>query len=1312
MVYVADEENYRVDEFSARGEFRLAFGFGVLDGKEELQTCTTVCRAGLHGETASKTLPGEIRPAAVAVDSTGDVYVNDYGNHRVEKFDSEGHFLLMFGRAVNKTVVHVREEEEAKFEPVTVTPAEENLCTQAELTGGDGCGAGAEDGGPGGFLAGSGHLPIAVDAAGDVWVGDNERLEEFNEKGEYVSGSEVSLPGAGFVQSFAVEGEPSLLGGPGSGRFFVRSGNLGPEGALEDNVPGVREYEPSGTEITGAGLPLDDTGSPQAVALDPATGDLFISDLATPEPLVPANTEGKATLLEYVVSSGTEVEAFGSGEVSGEPRGNTLAAGEVGGAPALYVAGSTNFGVGQVFTPLPEPGVPLVVHSSTKAVEVRKTAVTLEAQVIPEVLSEPTTYHFAYVDDAHFKAEGGFASLNTVKTGESASIGEGFLALSASFAVPAGQLTPGTLYHLCAVAKNGNGASTCKESETTFTTLPAAGIDSTYVTEVASDSAVLDAQVNPLGDDTTFHFQYLPQSQFQAEGSFAHAVSVPMPDGDLGSAQSDQLASQTIQGLQAGTVYRYRVITHNEHEHVPYTLEGPAETFTTQGAGGSGLPDGRQWEMVSPPDKLGALIEPINGEPGGVIQAAAAGNAITYHTDAPTEHGVEGNDVQVQVLSRRTAGGWQTSDIAIPHPTPTGSPVNTGQDYRAFSEDLSQALVQPIGEFNPSLSPEGSEQTAYLRSDFAAGDPTEACLPASMHCYRPLVTGAAGYSNVPEGTPFGEEGHCPQVAFRCGPQFVGASPDLSHIILYSAAALTNPPSTSAGGVVGGDFYEWSGGGLQPLDAVLPASEGGARVPFELEQIGNEPEGISNGGTTFFSHAGHLYFYDFGKDMPVRVDVAQGVSEPGVGEAGFLYASRDGSTVLFSDPQRLTTAVGGGIYECRIVQAAGGVSCELELTGLAGGSLVGGSRDASYLYFVAAGGRLQVDHHENGKWTTTQGPAGFSKHTFTISPNGQWLAFMSSEDLTGYDNTDVFSGQPDEEVYLYGAAANKLVCASCEPTGARPVGVEANSGGGAGKHNAPLVDAEGWGNSWLAADVPGPTNYAAVAALYQSRYLSDEGRLFFNSRDGLVPHDENNTWDVYEYQPAGTGPDGARCGPPVASGTIAYRPARSYEAAGGTGEEPAGCVGLISSGSSTDESAFLDASASGSDVFFLTTSKLSLADFDNSYDIYDAHQCTTASPCLPPAAATPPPCNSGDACKGAPPPQPEIFGLSGSATFSGPGNPSSGPQTPPKGKTAEQIRIDKLTKALKACRTKHSKKKRAACVRHARKEFGQSTKKKK
>ena len=178
-------------------------------------------------------------------------------------------------------------------------------------------------------------------------------------------------------------------------------------------------------------------------------------------------------------------------------------------------------------------------------------------------------------------------------------------------------------------------------------------------------------------------------------------------------------------------------------------------------------------------------------------------------------------------------------------------------------------------------------------------------------------------------------------------------------------------------------------------------------------------------------------------------------------------------------------------------------------------------------------------------------------------------------------------------------------------------------------------------------------------MYQSRYLSDSGRLFFNSRDGLVPKDVNGNEDVYEYEPQGVGSQNASCGPAAAGGGEVFKPERSFEVEvegkSEEGAESSGCVGLISSGSSPQESAFLDASETGGDVFFLTTEKLASQDFDTSYDMYDAQECTTLVPCLQASAAAPPACASEASCKAAPSPQPEIFGPSGSATFSGAGN---------------------------------------------------------
>jgi len=283
-------------------------------------------------------------------------------------------------------------------------------------------------------------------------------------------------------------------------------------------------------------------------------------------------------------------------------------------------------------------------------------------------------------------------------------------------------------------------------------------------------------------------------------------------------------------------------------------------------------------------------------------------------------------------------------------------------------------------------------------------------------------------------------------------------------------------------------------------------------------------------------------------------------------------------------------------------------------------------------------------------------------------------------LTGYDNRDAVSGKPDQEVYLYDAFTGHLVCASCNPTGARPVGKQLDN-----EHatEAFLGGERAWESNkeahWLAAILPGWTEIGNGVSLYQPRYLSDSGRLFFNSDDALVPQDVNGTWDVYEYEPPGV-PEGEHACT-SASATFSGR--------------SGGCVGLISSGTSARESAFLDASEGGGDVFFLTSARLLPQDFDTALDVYDAHECTGASPCFPSPAVQPPPCGTADSCKAAQTPQPSIFGEPSSATFNGQGNvtPAGGRGSNSK-KTAKCKSPEKLShrKCVKQVRPAHKGKK--------------------
>jgi DNA-binding beta-propeller fold protein YncE len=92
-VYVTDYGNNRIDEFSSSGNFIEAMGWGVSNGTAEYEICSSSCRAGIAGSGSGQFNALE----GVSVDSSGNIWVVDYGNDRVEKFNEEGHYQLQFG---------------------------------------------------------------------------------------------------------------------------------------------------------------------------------------------------------------------------------------------------------------------------------------------------------------------------------------------------------------------------------------------------------------------------------------------------------------------------------------------------------------------------------------------------------------------------------------------------------------------------------------------------------------------------------------------------------------------------------------------------------------------------------------------------------------------------------------------------------------------------------------------------------------------------------------------------------------------------------------------------------------------------------------------------------------------------------------------------------------------------------------------------------------------------------------------------------------------------------------------------------------
>jgi hypothetical protein len=806
------------------------------------------------------------------------------------------------------------------------------------------------------------------------------------------------------------------------------------------------------------------------------------------------------------------------------------------------------------------------------------------------------------------------------------------------------------------------------------------------VTKVTATSGELHAQLDPNFADTTYHFEYGPTT--------AYGTQAPVPDADIGAEgglAGQQDVSVPIAGLLPNTTYHYRAVATN----AAGTTEGLDATFTTQAAGGPpSLPDGRAYEMVSPLDKSNSVLTGIDGFPtgtsGGVVQAAADGEAIVYASNGAFANPAAA-PLSTSYLAARGANGWSTISLIPPTAPESTNPVGGGGPYKAFSSDLSSGLLLNSGP-KPA-------RTRPLTADAPAG--------YQNFYVQQLATG--GFQAVLKSTP----SETPE-AFELNVQ--GATPDMSHMVFSTLAALT--PEAVPGGGSGHNLYEWSENHFELLN-ILPKNESqgtpGAILGSYNTAIPGGLHAISdNGSTVFFTDRENLYVHR--KGMPtVEVDESKEGLESGGGL--FQTASADGSRVFFTDVSRLTSDSTGGsgsgkadLYELDLTT---GQLSDLTITDPSGAGVqqvLGASEDGSYVYFVAngvlapgaalghcagiGGGGPQTCNlyvrHRGTTSDTTRFIAKLSEddnnevplanfrqrgsaddwgstvvnRTARVTPDGFGLVFMSNGDLTGYDSTPVdaadcghnlsgseppiFVSKHCEEVYVYDATGEgRLSCASCNPSGGRPRGE---------------------------ASIPGGTGFENQMAIYQSRVLSDENdaggqegaRVFFDSSDALVPQDINGKPDVYEWEEVGRG--------------SCLRTSASYS------ERDSGCVSLISSGTSDTESSFVDADLSGKNVFFLTNQQLAPGDTDHLFDLYDAREGGGF-----PAGPTPSAC-TGTGCQGVPPAAP-IFATPSSATFAGVGNfPPGKPAATVKKKTIKCAK-GKVKKKGK-CAKRPSKKKRA------------------
>jgi hypothetical protein len=686
----------------------------------------------------------------------------------------------------------------------------------------------------------------------------------------------------------------------------------------------------------------------------------------------------------------------------------------------------------------------------------------------------------------------------------------------------------------------------------------------------------------------------------------------------------------------------------------------------------AGLPECRAYELVSAAGSepfFGTFGDPnganIDGSSPGVgytkdAVAAITGERMAYFSNAtPADSPTSG----LYYMASRGSTGWSTKNLIPPHSTTTGD-LCYNTYTPAYTPDLSGEILA-----------DGYSQLTH------EGQPSRDCghdepllVPGEPEGFQNLfvrLDETASYQLV-DLTPAGVS---PNDAL-----FQAASDDLSHVVFEENAKLT-PQAPE-----GSDLYEWAGGAVR-LVTLLPDGtpvQGSLADGFYYHhQALHSPHPSfthalsADGSRVFFVAGGALYerehadreqspldgeghCADLTEACTFQVDTTHGPGSSGGGT--FQWASTDGSRVFFTDESRLTsdsTAVAGkpDLYEYDLEAAR-----LTDLTAASGEpadvlAVSGTSSDGAYVYFVAEGALTGTQANSHGAVAEAGRPNLYLRHaggttfiatlepnedscdwsvpcnTVRVSPNGSFVGFNSVNSLTGYDNIDVNKGTADQEIFRYDAAHDQLACVSCNPDAAPPT--------------APA-----------AIRVPEQDEFALENGTpgYLQRNVLDDGRVFFDTVEGLLPNDANEGSDVYEYQ--------------------------------------AGELHLISNPTGGG-SYFFDASPSGDDVFFATTQHL-LASDTGAVSVYDARVNGGF-----PEAGKATECSEED-CKG-PVTAAPLSASPSSATFVGPGNlasaaPKSKAKAKPKAKSL--TRAQKLANALKACRKK-PKHKRASCEKQAR-----------
>jgi hypothetical protein len=1023
----------------------------------------------------------------------------------------------------------------------------------------------------GGFRAPCG---VAVDNEGDIWGVDYRRalLVQYTPSGDLIK----SIPMPPVIDAPLNNGGCDLAIDSQDNFYLEAWGyKTGPQETI--TYAYGKKFDPEGNYL------YDFSGGyVQSVAVDRSTDHVFVLQ---PSPF--ANGEYNYEVIEYD-ENGDEITSFGAPDPAHSFEGLTAPTGLAFNEQTdeIYVTNGRDYGGRQHVEFFKSSGQAVVPTVRTIPPGLTATSATLKGTVDLDGGGDTTACYFEWGTT--------YAYGNTLPCAPAGPIsGAGPHEVTAAL----GGLTQGASYHYRLVSKNANEIL-AYSSDRAFRPQTPAEVSGILVSEVNTDGALISADINPNGGETTYRVEYGTE-----DCDLGGCSSLPLRPPALENVLGIQHVTVLLTGLKADTTYHYRVVATNDAAEVEATedtlrtygidsyVDNCANALVRKGMGAVLLPDCRAYELVSAADAGGYDVRSdlVPGQFPFLAKPRAV-DGLLYSLNYGKVPGVAGEPTNHELdpyVATRTPDGWTTSYAGIP----VGGPPfqdSFGSKPLGESEDLSTFAFGGPDICSPCF---GDGKTGIpLRRD---GGPLIQGMVGSLD---------PGPSAVPDG-------------FIAEP----LSGDGTHLIFGSTSAFEGDAAT------GGDVSIYDHNLLTGATHVVSKTPGGANLPC-LQGSGSchspaNGDGIaslaiSEDGSRIVvanrvatDSAGNDYWHPYMNigDSTSTVDLAPGTT------AGVLFdgMTDDGSAVLYTTADQLTSddhdtsadiyragvAADGAVSLTRVSSGSGAGdtdSCDpvaspgrnnwnapgaaspnrCSAVAFAGGSGVARGSGAIYflspeqldggsgvagepnLYMGAPGASpsfiatLEPSNPAIANAVDDSAAIGFGD--IQVTPSGEFAAFASNRALTGFPNVG------HTAIFRYAAATEQattaqLDCASC------------------------------------------PTTRASLTAETRlSPYglnLADDGRVFYTSTEPLALQDTGGTADVYEWS--------------------------------------AGRISMLSTGRSQTDAGLLSVSADGVNAFFYTRETLAGNDRNgHTLKIYTAREGGGLA--FPPSLGA---CQASDECHG-------------------------------------------------------------------------------